>query len=56
MKREMYDEIVRYLSKFNTREEKIEYLIKNIEETDYDNNGFNDMLIETLNDLNSKKH
>ncbi len=55
MELETYNKIVFKLSQLNTREEQIKYLLDNIEETDYENNGLNDMLVKTLKDLRDKK-
>ena len=55
MELETYNKIVFKLSQLNTREEQIKYLLDNIEQTDYENNGLNDMLVKTLKDLRDKK-
>lgn len=55
MKKEKYDEVIAKLGTLSTKKEKKEYLLMVIEETDYDNNGWNQELINEYNKLNHNK-
>lgn len=48
MKKQKYDEIIRELEAL-PQEKRAEYLLSVIEETDYDNNGWNDELRRLYN-------
>lgn len=51
MTKERFDEIIRELDKLS-KDEKCNFLLDVIEETDYDNNGWNDELHELYNKYN----